>query len=162
MHTLQHLPARARATTDDQMAFAQISSRQLELLEEFPTELWVEVITTLDPRDVLRLSSVCHSILIDLRLMKLILLSFGIEDMPPPPRQIEPEMCLDQRPQVLLLPGRVVPTVLLLRYDESWSTTTCFLRHSLLGPSHTKTPCKRRRETIAFYRTGAYLDHPNR
>jgi hypothetical protein len=36
----------------------QTFSRQLKLLDEVPTELWVEVIEALEPRDVLSLSSV--------------------------------------------------------------------------------------------------------
>jgi hypothetical protein len=37
---------------------AQFVSRQSKLLEEFPTELWAEVIALLDPRDVLLFSAV--------------------------------------------------------------------------------------------------------
>ena len=39
------------------MGSVQISS-QPDYLEEFPSELWVEVIVSLEPRDVLSLSAV--------------------------------------------------------------------------------------------------------
>ena len=37
---------------------SQISSQQSKFIEDFPMELWVEVIVLLEPRDVLSLSTV--------------------------------------------------------------------------------------------------------
>lgn len=75
-----------------------MSSQQPSFLEELPSELWVEVIASLVPRDIISLSTVRPC----LASMAVILIFLG--DMPAPSFHGKPKKCLGLRSPFLLSP----------------------------------------------------------